>query len=121
MTVYYICNIQRNLRDLAELYGCDQLSLQGIEGYRKVSGLELLCSTCFKAARISYILMDDGLELDKKHDIEWHKSFIPLVGRILKIERVAEKILDQVRCFTFDFLSYALLHSSIFNCTHNNM
>jgi hypothetical protein len=112
MTVYYLCNVQRNLRDLAELYGCES-SLQGIEEYRNVSGLELSSSTCFKAARISAILMDDGLELDKKHDIEWHKSFIPLVGRILRIERVAEKILDQVRCFTFDFLSCAILHSSI--------
>lgn len=41
--------------------------------------------------------MDDGLELDKKLDIEWHRSFAPLVGRILRIERVAEKILDEVR------------------------
>jgi len=98
MIVYYICNVQRNLRDLAELYGCE-LSLQGVEEHRKVSGLELSCSTCFKAARISAILMDDGFELDKMHDIEWHKSFIPLVGRILRIEKVAEEILDQVRCF----------------------
>lgn len=43
--------------------------------------------------------MDDGFELDKMHDIEWHKSFVPLVGRILRIEKVAEEILDQVRCF----------------------
>jgi hypothetical protein len=95
--VYSICNVQRNLRDLAELYGCES-SLQGVEEYRRVSGLELTCSTCFKAARISAILIDDGLELDKKHDIEWHKGFTPLVGRILRIEKVAEKILDEVRC-----------------------
>jgi hypothetical protein len=105
MIVYYICNVQRNLRDLAELYGCE-LSLQGVEEHRKVSGLELSCSTCFKAARISAILIDDGFELDKMYDIEWHKSFVPLVGRILRIERVAEKILDQVR--------YALFRHSFF-------
>lgn len=98
MTVYNICNVQRNLRDLGELYGCES-SLRGVEEYRRVSGLESTCSTCFKAARISAILMDDGLELDKKQDIEWHKSFTPFVGRILRIEKVAEKILDEVRCF----------------------
>ncbi|KAK2401154.1 type-1 glutamine synthetase [Trifolium repens] len=87
-------SFKRNLRDLAELYGCES-SLQGVEEYRRVSGLELACSTCFKAARISAILIDDGLELDKKHDIEWHKGFTPLVGRILRIEKVAEKILDE--------------------------
>ncbi|PNX96846.1 glutamate-ammonia ligase-like protein, partial [Trifolium pratense] len=87
-------SFKRSLRDLAELYGCDS-SLQGVEEYRGVSGLELACSTCFKAARISAILIDDGLELDKKHDIEWHKGFTTLVGRILRIEKVAEKILDE--------------------------
>ncbi|RHN79701.1 putative glutamine synthetase [Medicago truncatula] len=105
-------SFKRNLRDLAELYGCE-LSLQGVEEHRKVSGLELSCSTCFKAARISAILMDDGLELDKMYDIEWHKSFIPLVGRILRIERVAEKILDQDlpdgSCWTLDSLTEAFL------------
>ncbi|XP_045790500.1 protein fluG [Trifolium pratense] len=87
-------SFKRSLRDLAELYGCDS-SLQCVEEYRGVSGLELACSTCFKAARISAILIDDGLELDKKHDIEWHKGFTTLVGRILRIEKVAEKILDE--------------------------
>ncbi|CAL5207301.1 unnamed protein product [Lathyrus oleraceus] len=87
-------SFKRNLRDLGELYGCES-SLRGVEEYRRVSGLESTCSTCFKAARISAILMDDGLELDKKQDIEWHKSFTPFVGRILRIEKVAEKILDE--------------------------
>lgn len=99
MESYYdspLFNVQRNLRDLSELYGCE-LSLQSVEEHRRVSGLQFVCSTCFKAAGISAILMDDGLALDKKHDIEWHKSFTPFVGRILRIERVAEEILDQVR------------------------
>ncbi|XP_073223978.1 protein fluG [Cicer arietinum] len=87
-------SFKRNLRDLSELYGCE-LSLQSVEEHRRVSGLQFVCSTCFKAAGISAILMDDGLALDKKHDIEWHKSFTPFVGRILRIERVAEEILDQ--------------------------
>ncbi|XP_020230442.1 protein fluG [Cajanus cajan] len=84
----------RNLRDIAELYGTE-LSLQGVEEYRKVSRIQSICSTCFKAARINAILIDDGLKLDKKHDIEWHRSFAPIVGRILRIEQLAEEILDE--------------------------
>ncbi|KAL2323185.1 hypothetical protein Fmac_027564 [Flemingia macrophylla] len=87
-------SFKRNLRDIAELYG-SKLSLQGVEEYRRVSGIQSICSTCFRAARITSILIDDGLELDKKHDIEWHRSFIPIVGRILRIEKLAENILDE--------------------------
>jgi hypothetical protein len=86
---------QRNLRHIAELYG-SHLSLRGVEEYCKLSGLQSISSTCFKAARISTILIDDGIEFDKKHDIEWHKSFAQVVGRILRIECLAEKILDEV-------------------------
>ncbi|KAG4996245.1 hypothetical protein JHK84_027294 [Glycine max] len=88
-------SFKRNLREIAELYG-SELSLQGVEEHRRVSGMQSICSTCFKAARISAILIDDGLQLDKKHDIEWHRSFTPLVGRILRIERLAEEILDEI-------------------------
>ncbi|XP_058771183.1 protein fluG-like [Vicia villosa] len=91
---HHSLSFKRNLRDLAELYGCES-SLRGVEEYRRVSGLESTGLACFKAARISAILIDDGLELDKEHDIEWHKSFIPFVGRILRIEKVAEKILEE--------------------------
>ncbi|KAK7277447.1 hypothetical protein RJT34_22460 [Clitoria ternatea] len=87
-------SFKRSLRDVAELYG-SELSLEGVEEYRRVSGIQSICSTCFKAARISATLIDDGIELDKRHDIEWHKSFTPFVGRILRIERVAEKILEE--------------------------
>ncbi|TKY52995.1 fluG protein [Spatholobus suberectus] len=87
-------SFKRNLRDIAELYG-SELSLQGVEEYRRVFGMQSICATCFKAARISAILIDDGLQLDKKHDVEWHRNFTPLVGRILRIERLAEEILDE--------------------------
>lgn len=94
--------MQRNLRDIVELYDCKP-SLRGVEEYRKSSGLHSIC-LCFKAARISAVLIDDGLELDKKHSIEWHRNFVPVVGRILRIERLAENILDEVR-YRCDFLS----------------
>lgn len=83
--------------------------MQGVEEHRRVSGMQSIYSTCFKATRISAILIDDGLQLDKKHDIEWHRSFTPLVGRILRIERLAEEILDEVRylnTFTFNLHSH---------------
>ncbi|KAI3995233.1 hypothetical protein MKX01_032035 [Papaver californicum] len=51
---------------------------------------------CFKAAKISFLLIDDGLEFDKMYDLQWHKSFAPTVGRILRIEYFAEKILNDV-------------------------
>lgn len=87
-------SFKRNLRHIAELYG-SELSLHGVEEYRKLSGLQSISSTCFEAARISAILIDDGIEFDKMHDIEWHKNVAPVVGRILRIERLAEKILDE--------------------------
>ncbi|KAK6231694.1 hypothetical protein SCA6_001767 [Theobroma cacao] len=83
----------RNLREIAELYGTES-SLDAVEQYRRSSGLQAISSKCFKAAGISAILVDDGLKLDKKHDIQWHKNFVPFVGRILRIERLAEEILD---------------------------
>ncbi|XVE76107.1 hypothetical protein DITRI_Ditri12bG0146700 [Diplodiscus trichospermus] len=85
---------KRNLREIAELHGTES-SLDAVEQYRRSSGLQAISSKCFKAAGISAILIDDGLKLDKKHDIPWHKNFVPFVGRILRIERLAEEILDQ--------------------------
>ncbi|XP_021289768.1 protein fluG [Herrania umbratica] len=86
-------SFKRNLREIAELYGTES-SLDAVEQYRRSSGLQAISSKCFKAAGISAILIDDGLKLDKKHDIRWHKTFVPFVGRILRIERLAEEILD---------------------------
>lgn len=87
---------QRNLRDIADLYGTES-SFHAVEEYRRTAGLQSISSACFKAARISALLIDDGLQLDKMHHLDWHKAFVPFVGRILRIERFAEKILDEVR------------------------
>ncbi|PPS06920.1 hypothetical protein GOBAR_AA13723 [Gossypium barbadense] len=85
--------MKRNLREIAEFYGTES-SLDAVEQYRRLSGLQAISSKCFKAAGISTILIDDGLKLDKKHDIQWHKNFVPFVGRILRIESLAEEILN---------------------------
>lgn len=90
----YSLSFKRNLKNIAELYGCDS-SLQAVEEYRRAAGLQSICSICFEAANISAVLIDDGLKLDKKHGLDWHKGFVPFVGRILRIERLAEEILDQ--------------------------
>ncbi|KAL9268684.1 fluG-like protein [Drosera capensis] len=87
-------SFKRGLKELGELYGCGS-TLSEIELHRKQSGLESISKTCFGAARISALLIDDGIEFDKNHEIEWHKSYVPIVGRILRIERWAEQILDQ--------------------------
>ncbi|CAN1275939.1 Protein fluG [Linum perenne] len=87
-------SFKRNLREIAELYGCGN-SLQEVEEHRRSSGLESVASACFKATGISAVLIDDGLKLHNMHKIDWHKSYFPFVGRILRIERFAEEILEQ--------------------------
>ncbi|KAK8561960.1 hypothetical protein V6N12_049015 [Hibiscus sabdariffa] len=89
---------KRNLREIAQLYGTES-SLEAVEQYRRLSGLQAISSKCFKAAGISAILIDDGLKLDNKHDIQWHKNFVPFVGRILRIEYLAEEILNGVSLY----------------------
>ncbi|GLT92285.1 hypothetical protein SLE2022_101290 [Rubroshorea leprosula] len=86
-------SFKRNLREISELYGTES-SLDAVEEYRRLSGLQAISWICFKAAGISAVLIDDGLKLDKMHDIEWHRSLVPFAGRILRIERLAEQILD---------------------------
>uniref|UniRef100_A0A1S4DMM1 Protein fluG n=1 Tax=Nicotiana tabacum TaxID=4097 RepID=A0A1S4DMM1_TOBAC len=84
----------RSLKEIAQLYG-SSLSLHAVQESRQRFGLESSSAICFKAAKISVLLIDDGIELDKKLDIKWHESFVPTVGRILRVEHVAEKILEK--------------------------
>ena len=79
--------------------------MPAVEEFRRSSRLEVITATCFKAARISTLLIDDGFELDKKQEIKWHEKFVPCVRRILRIERLAEQILDEVRCLFLPHLS----------------
>ncbi|CAN8279088.1 unnamed protein product [Cochlearia groenlandica] len=91
---HHSLSFKRNLRDIAQLYGTE-VSLESIEKHRKITGLDSITSKCFKEAGISAMLIDDGLKLDKKLDIAWHKDFVPFVGRVLRIEALAEQILDE--------------------------
>lgn len=105
---------QRNVREIAELYGCEN-SLEAVEEHRRLLGLESSGLKCFESARISAVLIDDGLKLDKTYDIEWHKRLVPFVGRILRIERLAEQILDDVRGFSLKIFSFEL---NVENCIY---
>ncbi|KAH9327274.1 hypothetical protein KI387_007452, partial [Taxus chinensis] len=84
----------RSIRDIAKLYNC-AATLEAVEGCRSSLGLETMCSKCFSAANISTVLMDDGIHFDKMYNTGWHKNYVPVVGRILRIETVAEEILSE--------------------------
>ncbi|CAL1398298.1 unnamed protein product [Linum trigynum] len=105
---------KRSLREIAELYGCEN-SLKAVEEHRRSLGLESIASACFKATGISAVLIDDGLKLHKKHEIDWHKSYFPYVGRILRVERLAEEILESEipngSAWTLDTFTKAFLSS----------
>ncbi|KAJ3690448.1 hypothetical protein LUZ61_019612 [Rhynchospora tenuis] len=86
-------SFKRSLRDIAELYKCER-SLEKVEEHRKLEGLNSISSKCFAAANISAVLLDDGIVFDKMLDWQSHMSFVPAVGRILRIEHLAETILN---------------------------
>ncbi|KAG6519525.1 hypothetical protein ZIOFF_023019 [Zingiber officinale] len=86
-------SFKRSLRDLAALYGCEA-SMSSLEHHRESLGLLSISAKCFGAANLSAIFLDDGIQFDKMNDWEWHKSFVPAVGRILRIEHLAETILN---------------------------
>ncbi|CAN6293355.1 unnamed protein product [Urochloa humidicola] len=86
-------SFKRSLRDIAALYNCEA-SLEKVEEFRRAQGLKSIISKCFQAANISAILIDDGITFDKMLDLESHKAFAPILGRVLRIERLAETIIN---------------------------
>ncbi|KAJ0970230.1 hypothetical protein J5N97_023107 [Dioscorea zingiberensis] len=88
-------SFKRSLRDLAEIYKCKP-SLSSVESHRRSCGLPSIGLKCFEAANISVLFIDDGIKFDKMHNWEQHNSFVPAVGRILRIEYMAETILNEI-------------------------
>lgn len=86
-------SFKRSVRDLAELYGCEK-SFDGVESHRKSAGLHSIASNCFQASNISALLIDDGIQFDSMFDIEWHTTYVPFVARVVRIEHLAEQILN---------------------------
>jgi len=99
--------LQRSLRDIAELYGCEG-SLNGVETHRKASGLESIASKCFEAANLSAVFIDDGIVFDKMREWDWHTRLAPAVGRVLRIEHLAETILNEVRTSILSCIPFRL-------------
>ncbi|KAG2537741.1 protein fluG-like [Panicum virgatum] len=87
-------SFKRSLRDIAALYNCEA-SLEKVEEFRTAEGLTLIGSKCFQAANISAVLIDDGITFDKMLDLDSHKAFSPVIGRVLRIERLAETIINE--------------------------
>lgn len=82
-------------------------TLAAIEQYRKAEGLAAISEKCFDAANIEFVLLDDGLTMDKMVSLGWHRKYIPGVHRVLRIETVAEAILNQ-----------AIIHPSLHPSIH---
>ncbi|KAI0494063.1 hypothetical protein KFK09_024194 [Dendrobium nobile] len=94
--VPHTLSFKRNVRDIAKLFNCEA-SFDAVDRHRKSTGIISVASRCFDAANISTIFIDDGIKFDKMHDLEWHRRFGPVVGRILRIEHLAETILNDER------------------------
>ncbi|CAN6196307.1 unnamed protein product [Urochloa humidicola] len=88
-------SFKRSMRDIAALYNCEA-SLEKVDEFRRAEGFASISSRCFQAANISAILIDEdgATAFDKKLDVESHKAFAPVVGRVMGIEWLAETIIN---------------------------
>jgi hypothetical protein len=98
--------MQRILRDIAALYNCDA-SLEKVEEFRRAQGLSSITSKCFQAAKISAVVVDDWATFDNMLELESPKAFVPKVYRVLRIENLAETIINGVSV-VFPFEIYIL-------------
>jgi hypothetical protein len=76
------------------LYGVEP-DVNAIKEHRNAIGLEAVSEKCFSGANIEIVLLDDGLTMDKMLGMGWHRKYIPGVHRVLRIETVAEAVLNQ--------------------------
>lgn len=66
-----------------------------LKAHRESIGLEAVSERCFGGANIDYVLLDDGLTMDRMLGLGWHRKYIRSVHRVLRIETVAEAVLNQ--------------------------
>lgn len=81
---------------LKRLYKCQDDSWSGIEAARgrALAHRDYLYDECFRGTHT--ILMDDGLDSDSVHHYAWHDRYcVGRTRRIVRIEAVAESILEQ--------------------------
>ncbi|MEO1377312.1 MAG: amidohydrolase family protein [Cyanobacteria bacterium J06635_10] len=92
-TLFY----RRSLRDIAYLLKCKPQESK-ILAQRDNLGLEELTKTCFNAANLDTIFLDDGFLPEQILPWQWHQQFVP-VRRLLRIEDVAQNLIPQVNSF----------------------
>ena len=88
---------RRSLRDMAALLSCEPTE-QAIAARRRELGLEALAARCLQASNLKAIFLDDGFLPDAILPWQWHGRFLP-VGRILRLEHLAEKLMDTEATF----------------------
>ncbi|KAL0336931.1 UNVERIFIED_CONTAM: protein fluG [Sesamum calycinum] len=91
--VPHTISFKRSLKEIAELYG-SKSSLDAVQEYRSRSGLESVTAKCLEAARISAVLIDDGLELDKSMKLSgtkdlYHLLMITYADKIVGFKSIA--------------------------------
>lgn len=87
---------QRGVRQLAQLFKCPE-TLQDVKAARYEwvrRDYPGFIKRCLEGTHA--ILMDDGLAPGIVHPIKWHKPFVPVVSRIVRIEAVASELLEQL-------------------------
>ena len=87
------------MRDVAALLGCAP-DHGSIEAARAKIGLEASTKLFWGASNMAGVLIDDGLLLSEMHPIEWHRQFVPYVGRVMRLESIAQQVLSEVRSGT---------------------
>ncbi|KAG0564877.1 hypothetical protein KC19_8G147000 [Ceratodon purpureus] len=85
---------QRSLQELGDMYGVEP-NEASLKAHREALGLEAISEKCFGGANIECVLLDDGLTMDRMLGMGWHRKYIPGVHRVLRIETVAEAVLNQ--------------------------
>ena len=97
---YHSCNTlfyRRSLRDMADLLKCEPQESE-ILAKRDNLGLKNLTKTCFNAANLETILLDDGFLPEEILPWQWHQQFVG-VKRLLRIENLAQNLIPQVNSF----------------------
>eukprot|EP00850_Spirogloea_muscicola_P001872 SM000007S20832 [mRNA] locus=s7:403188:408933:- [translate_table: standard] len=93
-------SFKRSVRDLAAVYGVAP-SLQALEARRRELGPEGSAALLLKEAHLAAILVDDGLALGPDPaaalPLTWHRQFVPVVKRVLRLEAVAEQVVQELK------------------------
>ena len=86
----------RAVKDLAALYGCAQSweEIVKVREDRVRRDYDGLITKCFEGTHA--IMMDDGLSSESVQPYQWHRKFVPRVSRIVRIESIAAKLLEQL-------------------------